>query len=50
VEAHTEHPAAVSLTLVRPPRLREMLYYGFGGQPSCDLVDELDMAALASGP
>ena len=40
----------VRLVLIRPLRSGESLWYGYGANPVCNLVDDTDMAAPAFGP
>ena len=46
----TDDPASVVLQLARPVADGDFLWYGYGTNPRCDLVDSEDMAACAFGP
>ena len=49
-EVDAQNPADVLLRLIMPPMDNLRLYYGYGYDPICNLVDGSDLAAPAFGP
>ena len=49
-EVDAQNPADVLLHLIMPPPDSLRLYYGYGYDPICNLVDKQDLAAPAFGP